>query len=142
MAKEIGRLHAFGVGIEATAGTAVAAQAFIPLETGKLKPNVTLVKDESGIGNIASISDAHVTKTMSEFEGKGIVRPTSIGYLLLATLGQVAAPTIVETGVYSHAFTIKNTNSHPTLTIVHDNQTEEENSAYQMIEFSSSAMLS
>lgn len=134
MAKEIGRLNSFALGKETTAGTPVAVTAWIPFESANLKPITEVIKDESGFGVISSPADAHVTKQSSEFTAKGIARPTSFGHLLLATLGQVAAPALVETGVYKHAFTVKNDNNHPAYTIVRDNQTQEEQSSYNMVD--------
>lgn len=134
MTAEIGRLHSFAIGTETTPGTAGTIKAWIPVETGNLKPVVETAKDESGFANIASPADAHVTKVSSEFSAKGIVRPTSIGYLLLAALGTSSAPTLAETGVYTHAFTVKNDNNHPALTVIHDNQTAEEQSTYNMVD--------
>ena len=134
MAKEIGRLHSFAIGTETTAGTAGTIDAWIPLESGNLKPVVEVIKDESGFGNIASPADAHMAKVSSEFSAKGIVRPTSFGWLLLTTLGAAAAPTLLETGVYSHAFTVANTNAHPSFTVIHDDQTQEESAVYHMVD--------
>lgn len=132
--KEIGRLHSFAIGTETTAGTAGAIDTWIPLESGNLKPMAGIVKDESGFGTITSENDAHMAKVWSEFTGKGIIRPTSFGWLLLGTLGQTSAPTLVETGVYKHTFTLKNDNNHPSFTIIHDDQTQEEQSVYQMVD--------
>jgi len=87
MAIEIGRKHSFALGVEATSGTAGAIGAWIPLEEGVLTPKTDPLIDESGFGTISAGADAHVTKTWSEFTGKGIVRPTSVGYLLLGSLG-------------------------------------------------------
>lgn len=134
MAIEIGRLRSFALGMEATPGTADTMDAWVPLEEGKLIPKVELTKDESGLATIAGGSDAHLTKTWSEFEGKGLIRPTSFGWLLLLAMGTVAAPALQEIGVYKHAFTLKNDNSHPSCTLVHDNATQEETSTYNMIE--------
>lgn len=134
MAKEIGRLHSFAIGTETTAGTAGTIDAWIPLESGNLKPIVEVIKDESGFGNIASPADAHMAKVSSEFAAKGIVRPTSFGWILLTTLGTSGTATLVETGVYSHAFTVANTNSHPSFTIIHDDQTQEEQATYHMVD--------
>ena len=47
MAKEIGRLHSFAIGMEATAGTAGAIDSWIPLESGTLKPMTNVEKDPS-----------------------------------------------------------------------------------------------
>lgn len=134
MAKEIGRLSSFALGIEATPGTAGTIDTWIPLESANLKPVTEVIKDESGIGNIVSPMDAHVTKKMSEFDAKGIARPTSFGYLLLLALGTAGTPSLVETGVYSHAFAVKNDNNHPSATIIHDNQTQEEQAVYNMLD--------
>ena len=134
MAKEIGRLNSFAIGMEATKGTADTIDVWIPLESGNLKPVVEMAKDESGFGTIATPADAHTTKTSSEFSAKGIVRPTSIGFVLLGTLGTAGTPTLAETGVYTHAFSLKNDNNHPSFTIVHDNQTQEEQSTYNMVD--------
>mgnify|MGYP007125359886 CR=1 FL=1 len=134
MAKEVWRLHSFAIGMEATAGTAGAIDAWVPFETASLKPMTNLEKDPSGINNIAGLMDAHVTKTWGEFEAKGIVRPTSIGWFILSALGTSAAPALQETGVYKHAFTVKNDNAHPTFTIIHDNATAEEQCLYTMLD--------
>jgi len=134
MAIEIGRKHSFALGVEATSGTAGAIGAWIPLEEGVLTPKTDPLIDESGFGTISAGADAHVTKTWSEFTGKGIVRPTSVGYLLLGSLGTAWTPTLVETGVYSHAFTVKNDNTHPSMTIIHDDATQEEQATYAMID--------
>lgn len=134
MSKEIGRLHSFAIGTETTAGTAGTIDAWVPLETGDLKPMATIVKDNSGYGTITSDNDAHMAKVWSEFTGKGIVRPTSIGWVLLGTLGTAGTPSLLETGVYKHAFTLLNTNSHPSFTLVHDDTTQEEQSVYQMVD--------
>lgn len=134
MAIEIGRKHSFALGIETTAGTAGAIDSWIPLEEGVLTPKTDPIIDESGFGTISAGNDAYVTKTWSEFTGKGIVRPSSFGNLLLLTLGTVAAPTTVEASVFSHAFTVKNDNAHPTATLIHDDATQEESATYCMVD--------
>lgn len=134
MAKEIGRLHSFAIGTETTAGTAGTIDAWIPLESGNLKPVVEIIKDESRFGNIASPADAHMAKVSSEFSAKGVVRPTSFGWLLLTTLGATTAPTLAETGVYTHTFTVANNNAHPSFTVIHDDATQEEQATYHMVD--------
>lgn len=100
----------------------------------KVTPKTELVTDESGFGTISAGADAHVTKKWAEITGKGIARPTSFGYLLLLALGTAGTPSLVETGVYTHAFTVKNDNSHPTTTIIHDDATQEEQGTYGMLD--------
>lgn len=134
MTIEIGRKHSFALGIESTPGTAGAIDAWIPLEEGVITPKTDPIIDESGFGTISAGADAHVTKTWSEFTGKGLVRPTSFGNLLLLALGTAWSPVLAETGVYTHAFSVKNDNAHPTATIIHDDATQEEQATYGMID--------
>jgi len=132
MAREIGRLNQFGIGIETTKGTAVGATVWIPAEEASLQHRVENVKNESGYGVIEANADAHITQVSSEFSASGIVFSNTIGYMLLLALGQVAAPALQETGVYKHAFTRKNDNNHPSATILKENSTQDEQSAYHM----------
>ena len=121
-----------GLGGDAWAPGAI--DAWIPLEEGTLTPKTEIVTDESGFGVISAGADHHVTKTWSETTGKGVIRPTSFGYLLLAGLGTASTPTLSETGVYVHDFTVKNDNNHPTMTIIHDDATQEEQALYNMVD--------
>lgn len=134
MTIEIGRLHSFWVGKEVTPGTAVAPTLWVPVENGNVKPIIETEKDESGFGTISAAADAHVTKQSSELTFKGNYRPQSFWFILLGTLGTAAAPVLVETGVYTHAFSVANNNSHPSFTFIHDNQTQEEQVTYCMID--------
>lgn len=134
MAKEIGRKHSIALGIETTPGTAGAIDVWLPLEEAQFTPKTEVVTDESGFGTISAGADGHVVKKWAEFKGKGVVRPTSFGYLLLLALGTAGSPTLVETGVYTHAFTVKNDNAHPTTTLIHDDATQEEQATYGMID--------
>ncbi len=80
------------------------------------------------------MSDAYIVRKMSETNLEGVAYSKSFGALLQGALGTSAAPTTVETSVYSHAMTRLNTNSHPSFTLVRDNQTQEEKTAYSMLE--------
>ena len=134
MVKQIGRLHSFGLGIEATNGTEATADVYIPLTTGKLVPQVTKVTQENGLGVIDSVSDSYITQKMSAFTGEGSVKSQSIGWLLLMAFGTAGSATLVETGVYSHAFTRKNDNNHPAATFFHLDGTQQEKSVYHMLQ--------
>lgn len=134
MSKEIGRKHSIAIGTETTPGTLGTIDTWIPLEDSDLKPITKIAKDESGFGTITSENDAHVVGYSAELNGKGILRPTSIGWVLLGTLGTSAAPTLLETGVYKHAFTLLDNNNHQSFSVIHDDATQEEQSLYQMID--------
>jgi hypothetical protein len=134
MTKEIGRLQSFGLGFEATRGTAVSASDWIPVESGSLTHTIEKVKDTSGFGIIDEISDSHITKETSELSVDGIARSQSIGHLLKLALGTAGTATLVETGVYSHAFTRLNTNQHPTITAYLNNGTADERAPFHILD--------
>jgi len=134
MAKEIGRLHSFGLGVETTSGTETTSDVYIPLTAGKLIPRRTKVTQENGLGVIDQVSDSYVTQKMSELQVSGSVKNTSIGWLLLLAFGTSGSATLVETGVYSHAFSRKNDNNHPSATVFHLNATQQEKSVYHMLQ--------
>jgi hypothetical protein len=70
---------------------------------------------------------------MNEFTGKGIAKNQTIGWLLLMALGTAGAPTLAETGVYTHAFSMKNDNNHPAATIARVASTMQQ-SSYNMLD--------
>lgn len=134
MAIEIGRKHSLALWIESTPGTAGAIDVWLPLEELKITPKTEVITDESGFGTISAGADGHVTKKWAEVAGKGLTRPTSFGYLLLLALGTAGSPSNPEAGVYTHAFTVKNDNAHPSTTIIHDDATQEEQGTYWMLD--------
>lgn len=134
MSKQIWRLNSFGIGIEWTPWVAGTIDTWIPLEEGNLKPIAENEKEESGFWVIDAISDQFVVRKMSEFTATGNIRAKSFGWLLLMALGTAASPSLLETGVYKHAFTRKNDNNHPTATIIQDNATQENQSLYNMLQ--------
>lgn len=133
MAKQIWRLHSFALWIEWTAWVEWTLDAYIPLTKWTLTPKVTKVTDESGLWVIDQVSDSFVTQKMSEFSAEWVLKSQSFWYLLLLALWTAWTPTLLETGVYSHAFTRKNDNSHPSATIFHDNATQEQKTLYNMM---------
>lgn len=116
----IGRLNAIGIGKEATSGTAIEPTAWIPVESAEVAPIIKTVEDTSGYGIIDKVADVQAVENTSETTMSGVIRSNSIGHLLLATLGESAAPTDVEAGVKKHTFSRKNTNCPVTYTIVED----------------------
>lgn len=133
MAKEITRLQSFALWIEWTPGTEGTLDAYIPLTKWTLSQKVVKVTDESGLWVIDQVSDSFVTQKMSEFSAEWVLKSQSFWYLLLLALWTAWTPTLVETGVYSHAFTRKNDNSHPSATLFHDNATQEQKTLYNML---------
>ena len=129
----IWRLVSIGLWKESTPWTGVSPTTWIPLTAApNITPTVTKYEDESGIGRIEAVSDKFVVKKMSETNMTGLARATSFGHVLLGTFGTVATPSLVETGVYKHDFTIKNDNEHPSYTLVTNNKVGQEESVYNL----------
>lgn len=90
MANEhIGRLQKIGLGRESTAGTAVAASAWLPKVSAEFKPVSEKAVDSSAYGVIDEVYDSQTVKNMTEISLSGILRDKNIGLLLLATMGGV-----------------------------------------------------
>jgi len=135
MTQEILRAQSFGLGIESTPGTAVAAGVSIPCDTFDLKPMAEKMGDKTGFGVIDEQSDSHIVREQSEGTAEGIARSQSLGYLLKLALGTASGtPTTVETGVYLHAFTRLNSNNHPTATVYRNSATQDERAPFHILD--------
>lgn len=134
MVKEIGRLSSMGIGIESTPGTPVSATHWIPTDDFSMKPIVEKSTDDNAFGVIDEISNSAIAKEMSEISASGIARSESLGVLLKCALGTAGSATLVETGVYSHAFTRLNSNAHPSATIIDNNGTQDMQAPYCMLD--------
>jgi hypothetical protein len=82
----IGRKSAIWLWKETTAGTAVAAQVWIPKEGWILNPSFEEAVDSSWYGVIDEIYESYTTKNFSQITLTGIMRDDFIGYLLLGAL--------------------------------------------------------
>jgi len=134
MAIEIWRQQTFALWIETTPGTTAATVAYIPVNSWKLKPTNTFIKDNSWFGIIDENSGEHIASKISEFTADGIARSHNIWWLLLLALWTAWTPALLETWVYNHTFTRLNNNTHPTATIYRNNGTIDYFSKYSMLE--------
>ncbi len=118
----IGRRETIGVGIEATAGTAVAAQGWQRFLKLALDPKTTVAQNNSAMGRIEDINDSAVTEEWAEGSINGKVTDLLIGYFLLNMFGSVAATAHgAESTVYDNTFSVGQTAVPPTLTFVRSN---------------------
>lgn len=131
---EIARLQSLGLGLESTPGTAVSASVSIPTDSFNLKHVVEKVNDANSFGVIDEISGSHITKESSELTASGIARSQTLGYLLKLALGTAGTATLVETGVYSHAFTRLNTNAPKTATVYRNSGVADERAPYHVLD--------
>lgn len=121
MANEyIGRRVEVGLGIETTAGTAVAPQIWVPHLGAGFQRRNKQVQNESAMGRVEKVNDSAVTAKWADGSLNGKVGDKSIGYLLYSVFG---SPTTTDNAdsdaaVKDHTFNVSQTNSTPTLTVV------------------------
>jgi len=118
MVKFIGRQVDIGIGKESVRGTAVDPTFFIPKVNLTLDEQVQQVVDPSSIGRIEDSIDANITEKFTEGTLEGRIQAESFGLLLLNAIGSVVTtPDSPESGVNTHAFSVKQDAQHPSLTI-------------------------
>lgn len=117
MSKLIGRKFNVGIGKESSRGTAVAATYWMPKMEFSHDDKIEYAVDETSIGVIADAQSQDITNKISEGELQGRIADTSFGLWLIAALGTAGTPSLVETGVYDHAFSVLESAQHPSLTI-------------------------
>lgn len=117
MAKYIGRQTNVGFGKESSRGTAVAATFWAPAMEFAYDDKVLQVVNESSLGVIEDADNASVVRKFAEGEITGKLSNEGWGTILVASLGDEATPTLVETGVYDHDFSVGQSAQHPSLTI-------------------------
>ena len=101
---------------ETVAGTAVnhAAGDWQPHEGFDMKPIVTKVKDEPGMGRIEKTLNSSIVQTHSSGTATFRLTKEFAGDILNMIFGK--APTTTGSGTYTHAYTIQNTNNHVSYT--------------------------
>lgn len=132
MSKFIGKKVGVWVGLETTRWTAITADHWVKWIDNTFVDKVEK-KDESG--NMGSIVDSiwsYVVKEWAEGNIWGEIYPTTIGYFLMALLGQLT--TTGSWPDYSHAFSVLESNTHPSMTIATSNPLNDYNYALAMLE--------
>ena len=133
MSTKIGRLINVGLARESERGTAEdAAEFWLPKVDFDFKPRVDYAIEDSGLGVIDGRSDAKVVEKIGEGSFGGIVYDNSFGLILAACMGTWSSGEVVDSS-YTHSFTRLNSNSHPALTIFHDDGNIDEKFALGMI---------
>lgn len=118
----IGRRDAIGVGLEATAGTDVAPQAWQRHLKLNLDQKTTRAENKSAIYRIEDISDSAVTEEWAEGSINGKITDLTHGYFLANMFGTNAATLHPgETIVYDNTFSVNQSNTVPTLTFARVN---------------------
>jgi hypothetical protein len=135
MGKQIQRLVNFGVALEGTTnrGTAkTTASVWIPKIDFDFAPTVDVAVDDSGLGVIDARQGSDVVLKYGEGSIGGIVYDNSFGYLLKMALGS-SSVTTAAAGVYTHTFTVEQSNAHPSATIFVKDENLDERYALGML---------
>lgn len=118
----IGRKESVGIGIETTAGTAVAPQTFSRQLALTWDQKTNTIDQTSALGRVEGSSDSAITEQWTEGSLNGPLSDTLIGYLLVNIFGAVSpALHSSETVVYDNTFSVSSTALAPTLTIARSN---------------------
>src|SRR6185436_5493577 len=108
MTKFVNRLVEVGIGKESSKGTGVAATYWLPKTALTFDDKVNRAMTESSYGHITDAAmTGYVTSEWAEGDIEGEINVNSFGLILLALCG-TDTPTLLETGVYSHDYTLPN----------------------------------
>lgn len=113
----IGRQQQVGIALETTAGTAAAAQAWLPHMALTLDPKTDTLENTSGLGRMEQVSDSAIVEQYMEGSLNGRLYWNSFGYILANMFGSVAAAVHSgESAVYDNTFTVLQSSVLPSLT--------------------------
>lgn len=129
----IGRREGIGIGIEGTAGTAVAPQTFLKWLDQDIQNKTEVIENESALGVVEKINDSAVAAKWAEGTINGKVTAESVGFLLLGMFGTVSTGSATE-GVYPHTFSVNQSSLPTTLTFAHVTPLKTQRYAYGVVE--------
>jgi hypothetical protein len=141
MTKYIGRLVTLGVAKEASRGVGVAPTYIMPQTSLSFDDKVQRVNSEVGLGSIMDSDEGYVTTLYGQGDLEGNLRDKSIGLILYSLMGAVstAGPT---DSLYTHTFTISESNTHQSLCFtVNDPNTKEQYTLVMVDSFEMTAEL-
>lgn len=111
------RLVEVGIGKESSKGTGVPATYWLPKTALSFDDKVNRAMVEGSYGHITDAAmTGYVTSEWAEGDIEGEINVNSFGLILLALCGN-DSPTLLETGVYSHDYTLQNNVTHQSLSI-------------------------
>lgn len=119
MAKIIGGRVALGIGKETVRGTSVAPTFWVPWVNFNFDDKVTKYTSQEALGVLDDAGEEYVGERYGEGDIEGEIRDKSFGLLLLALFGAVADVNVTGS-VYTHTYTISQTNQHQSLTLAVD----------------------
>jgi len=118
MTKHIGRQAAFGIGKEASRGTADAVDFWVPWSELEIDTKVEHVNNEAALGRIEDTDDAAIVSRYGEITLKAKLKDKSPGLLLLSLMGTDTVSEVEAGEVYDHTFSVAQSVQHQSLTAV------------------------
>lgn len=115
MTKFVGRRGTLGIAVEATRGTAVSPDFYVPFATMSVKDTVEEAREEQAFGVLADSDSKFVTMKMAEGEVEAQLYDVAMGAILTGLLG--ASPSTSGSNPYTHDYTLSNTNQPKTLSL-------------------------
>lgn len=119
MSDIIGALVSFGYGQETVRGTAVAPTRWLGKYEFNFTPRADKIMNESGYNHISKNSGIATVRKFGEGEVTAKIFDEAIGDFFKMVCGQAPTSSAVvgQAGAYDHAFSLLNTNSHPSYTL-------------------------
>lgn len=132
----IGRRESVGLGIEATAGTAVTPQVWVRHLTNSFQRQAMKLENTSAMGRVEGVNDSATSKVWSEGSLEGKVADVSIGYLLYNLFGPSVTTDNADADatVKNHTFDVEQSNIPNYLTIGVINPVEERRHALGVVD--------
>ena len=116
MTKYIGRLVNLGLAREATRGTAVAAQYWVPKTAIAFFDRVLKETSQLNYGVIGEGAQAYKKREWGEGTIESELNDTSFGLILYAAFGTLSSSGVVDSA-YTHTFSVEASAQHDSLTI-------------------------
>lgn len=129
----IGRREGIGLGIEATAGTGVAAQTWLRWLDNDFQPKTSVIENESAMGVVDAVNDSEVVAKWAEGTIGGKVTDIGIGYLLSGFFGKPTTGEASES-IYPHTFNMTQSSIGTTLTVVRNDLLAPKAHSYAVID--------
>jgi hypothetical protein len=116
MSYYVGRRGSLGVARESVRGTITAPTYWLPYNSISFDEKIVTIDQDSAFGQIADSDMSYVVKKYAEGDFEYDLEDTIIGTILSAVTG--AAPVSAGSTNYTHTYTLANTNTHQSLSLL------------------------
>lgn len=126
MAKYIGRLLQLGIGKESTRGAGATSTYQLPNTSFSFDDKIVQARSIGALGKLADSEEAFVVTKYGQGDFSGEIRDKSFGLVLYSMLGTLSTTGPTDTSIYTHAFSLSQSNQHQSISfVVVDSNTSE-----------------